>query len=171
MVQSRLLKEYRELKGSKRDPEIDLRLTDESDIFEWRCYLLGPEGSPYSGGTFELRIKCPTTYPLAPPKVSFVTPIFHPNVLFRTGEICLDILKPDAWTPAWTLQSVSRAVVALLSHPEADSPLNCDCGTLPRMPPAPAGFRLPETAWRRAALLTTHAGAQVSAHAAPLARR
>jgi hypothetical protein len=50
------------------------------------------------------------------------------NVLFKTGEICLDILKPDAWTPAWTLQSVCRAVTALLSHPEADSPLNCDCG-------------------------------------------
>jgi len=49
-------------------------------------------------------------------------------VLFKTGEICLDILKPDAWTPAWTLQSVCRAVTALLSHPEADSPLNCDCG-------------------------------------------
>ena len=69
---------------------------------------------------------------LAPPKVSFVTRIFHPNVLFKTGEICLDILKPESWTPAWTLQSVCRALVALLSHPEADSPLNCDCGNLIR---------------------------------------
>ena len=32
----------------------------------------------------------------------------------------------------WTLQSVCRALVALLSHPEADSPLNCDCGNLIR---------------------------------------
>lgn len=28
--------------------------------------------------------------------------------------------------------SVCRAVAALLSHPEADSPLNCDCGNLIR---------------------------------------
>jgi ubiquitin-protein ligase len=41
--------------------------------------------------------------------------------------VCLDILK-TAWTPAWTLQSVCRAIIALLSNPEADSPLNCDAG-------------------------------------------
>ena len=118
----RLLKEYRELMG-KPDPEIALRLKDEADIFAWTAGIRGPPGSPYEGGTFELSLKCPQQYPLAPPKVVFVTPVFHPNVLFRTGEICLDILKPDAWTPAWTLQSVCRAVAALLSHPEADSPL------------------------------------------------
>jgi hypothetical protein len=48
-------------------------------------------------------------------------------VILQTGEICLDILK-TAWSPAWTLQSVCRAVIALLAHPEADSPLNCDAG-------------------------------------------
>ena len=124
----RLLKEYKELRTAKADPEIQLNLSDESDIYKWSACLLGPSGTPYSGGYFELKIVCPPTYPLAPPKVTFVTPVFHPNVLFKTGEICLDILKQEAWTPAWTLQSVCRAIVALLSHPEADSPLNCDCG-------------------------------------------
>ena len=119
----RLLKEYREVKSTKQDPEIQLELADESDIFKWKAYIQGPKDSPYSGGTFELSLQCADTYPLAPPKVLFVTPVFHPNVLYKTGEICLDILKPDSWTPAWTLQSVCRAVAALLSHPEADSPL------------------------------------------------
>ena len=123
----RLLKEYKELRGV-RDSEIDLRLVDESDIFQWTARLAGPQGTPYAGGYFDLKIICAPNYPLAPPRVTFVTPVFHPNVLFKTGEICLDILKPDAWTPAWTQQSVCRAVAALLSHPEADSPLNCDCG-------------------------------------------
>jgi len=131
MVSSRLLKEYRELQSS-RDPEIDLQLVDEADMFVWKAFLRGPATTPYEAGTFELLIKCPSNYPLFPPKVAFVTPIFHPNVLFNTGEICLDILKEGAWTPAWTLISVCRAITALLSHPEADSPLNCDCGNLIR---------------------------------------
>ena len=56
-----------------------------------------------------------------------MTRIFHPNIHFKSGEVCLDILK-TAWTPAWTIQSVCRAIIALLSNPEADSPLNCDAG-------------------------------------------
>ena len=119
----RLLKEYREVKSAKvPDPEISLNITDETDIFQWSALLKGPAGTPYEGGTFQLSLKCPSTYPLAPPKATFVTPVFHPNVLFKTGEICLDILKPDAWTPAWTLQSVCRAIVALLSIKRITAP-------------------------------------------------
>lgn len=132
MPQNRLLKEYKEIMSGKPDDEIALALVDESDIFGWTARLKGPADSPYAAGTFTLAIRCAPNYPLAPPSVTFVTPIFHPNVLFKTGEICLDILKPESWTPAWTLQSVCRAVAALLSHPEADSPLNCDCGNLIR---------------------------------------
>ncbi|XP_058757970.1 uncharacterized protein LOC131631206 [Vicia villosa] len=57
---------------------------------------------------------------------------FQDPCLIKTGAICLDILK-TAWSPAWTLQSVCRAIIALMAHPEPDSPLNCDSGNLLRL--------------------------------------
>ena len=56
-----------------------------------------------------------------------VSVVVHLLSSSQTGEICLDILK-NAWSPAWTLQSVCRAIIALMAHPEPDSPLNCDSG-------------------------------------------
>jgi ubiquitin-protein ligase len=57
--------------------------------------------SPYSGGVFFLTIHFPTDYPFKPPKVSFNTRIYHPNIN-SNGSICLDILR-DQWSPALTI--------------------------------------------------------------------
>ena len=42
--------------------------------------LLGPKGTPYDDGVFKLEIAIPERYPFEPPKMRFVTPIYHPNV-------------------------------------------------------------------------------------------
>ncbi|CAM6041687.1 unnamed protein product [Sphagnum compactum] len=128
---ARLFKEFKEVQRDKgSDPDIQL-ICDDTNIFRWTAQIKGPTDTPYQEGVFQLAINVPEQYPLVPPQVRFITKIFHPNVHFKTGEICLDILK-TAWSPAWTLQSVCRAVIALLAHPEADSPLNCDAGNLLR---------------------------------------
>ena len=62
---------------------------------------MGPPDSPYSGGVFFLNITFPTDYPFKPPKVSFTTKIYHPNIN-ANGSICLDILR-DQWSPALTI--------------------------------------------------------------------
>ncbi|KAL9268831.1 PEROXIN-4-like protein [Drosera capensis] len=128
---ARLFKEYKEVQREKSaDPDIQL-VCDDSNIFKWTALIKGPSETPYEGGVFQLAFAVPEQYPLQPPQVRFLTKIFHPNVHFKTGEICLDILK-NAWSPAWTLQSVCRAIIALMAHPEPDSPLNCDSGNLLR---------------------------------------
>lgn len=101
------------------------------NIYEWDAFLKGPEGSAYEGGLFHVPISVPSDYPHAAPKARFATKVFHSNVHPSTGEICLDVLK-ESWSPAWTLQALCRAIVSLLSHPESDSPLNCDAGNMLR---------------------------------------
>lgn len=61
-------------------------------MHHWVATIQGPDGTPYAGLTYRLALAFPDTYPFVPPKVSFTTPIFHPNVDLA-GNICLDILK------------------------------------------------------------------------------
>jgi peroxin-4 len=126
----RLRKELQNLERNKPDPDIYL-IPDSENILQWTALLRGPRDTPYDGGIFQLSIRCGTDYPLAPPSIQFVTRVFHPNVHFRTGDICLDILKKE-WSPAWGVQAACRAILALLSDPDADSPLNCDAGNMVR---------------------------------------
>jgi ubiquitin-conjugating enzyme E2 N len=58
---------------------------------------------------------------MAPPKVRFLTRIYHPNI-DKLGRICLDILK-DKWSPALQIRTVLLSVQALLSAPNPDDPL------------------------------------------------
>jgi ubiquitin-conjugating enzyme (huntingtin interacting protein 2) len=68
-----------------------------------------------------LEIHVPETYPFNPPKVKFLTKIWHPNISSVTGAICLDILK-DNWAAAMTLRTVLLSLQALLAAAEPDDP-------------------------------------------------
>ncbi|WFD30099.1 E2 ubiquitin-conjugating enzyme [Malassezia sp. CBS 17886] len=109
----------------------DLRPADDdaADITQWAARIRGAPGGNYGGGEFLLHIAVPATYPMKPPVIHFRTRIFHPNVHWKTGEICLDVLQSQ-WSPAWTLHSACTAILALLDAPEPDSPLNVDAAVL-----------------------------------------
>ena len=86
-----------------------------------RGEISGPPDTPYEGGLFVLDIKIPETYPFNPPKVRFLTRIWHPNISSVTGAICLDILK-DQWAAAMTLRTVLLSLQALMAAAEPDDP-------------------------------------------------
>ena len=84
--------------------------------------IIGPSTSPYEGGVYKLELYLPDDYPMAAPKVRFLTKIYHPNI-DKLGRICLDILK-DKWSPALQIRTVLLSIQALLSSPNPDDPLD-----------------------------------------------
>ncbi|OSX77996.1 hypothetical protein BU14_0126s0037 [Porphyra umbilicalis] len=90
--------------------------------------ILGPQDSPYAGGTFRLELFLPDDYPMAPPKVRFLTRLYHPNI-DRLGRICLDVIK-KMWSPALQIRTVLLSIQALLAAPNPDDPLNNEAADL-----------------------------------------
>ena len=119
MAQKRIQKELVELQNNPL-PNSSAQ-PDENDQFNWQATIVGPDESPYQGGVFFLNINFPTDFPFKPPKCTFITKIYHPNVNDK-GSICMDILK-DQWTPTLTVSKVLLSIQSLLLAPNPDDPL------------------------------------------------
>jgi peroxin-4 len=118
---TRILRELRQVQKENKD-ELFMAAKDDN-IRSWIAVIKAPDGTPFEGHYYEVALTLPEGYPIDPPKARFLTPIFHPNIHFKKGKVCLDILKAK-WTPAWGIQAVCNAISALLNSPEPDSPLN-----------------------------------------------
>ena len=77
---------------------------------------------------FSLRLTFPETYPDKPPRVRFLTEVYHPNV-FSDGSLCLDIIQ-DAWSPVTTVSSLLTSIQSLLTDPNPASPANPEAANL-----------------------------------------
>lgn len=84
----RLLKELKEV--SKDDTSgIKAAPVTEGNLRHLIGTIPGPSGTPYEGGVFEIDIVIPKQYPFEPPKMKYMTKIWHPNISSQTGAICL----------------------------------------------------------------------------------
>ena len=101
---------------------------NDNDLFQWRATIMGPEGTPYHGGIFNLKINLPDDYPFKAPHISFTTKIYHCNVN-SNGSICLDILK-DNWSPALTISKALLSICSLMNDPNPNDPLMPDIANL-----------------------------------------
>lgn len=95
---------------------------NEDDLTKWSGIITGPDGTPYEGLRFKISLQFPQSYPYTAPRVTFVSPMWHPNV-DMSGNICLDILK-DQWSAVYNVQTILLSLQSLLEEPNNSSPLN-----------------------------------------------
>lgn len=83
----------------------------------WRCESFIVHSSntctdsllfPHStlGGNFKLELFLPEEYPMAPPKVRFLTKIYHPNIGEQAARACVRVWT---WTPHCSLHALHFA--------------------------------------------------------------
>lgn len=101
-------------------PGVSAGPTDDN-LYEWTAAIAGPADSPYEGGFFFLKIQIPPDYPYRPPKPTFITPVYHPNIN-RQGAICVSFLKEE-WSPALTISRLLISLQSFLVDPNPRDPL------------------------------------------------
>ncbi|CAF1596612.1 unnamed protein product, partial [Adineta ricciae] len=135
-----LLKQLREL---NRHPVegISAGLIDESNPYAWNVILVGPTDTLYEGGFFKARLDFPKDYPIKPPKMKFVSEIWHPNIE-KNGDVCISILHEpgvdqfgyekasERWSPVQSVETILLSVLSMLSDPNCDSAANIDASVM-----------------------------------------
>ena len=102
---------------NKQDVFFSVGPIDYSNMFEWLAQLPGPKDSPYEGGIFDLNIKFPTNYPYHPPKVEFMTRIYHPCIQISTGRKSFDFLFEN-WNPDFRIYDIILKIQNGLKNPD-----------------------------------------------------
>ncbi|VDK86515.1 unnamed protein product [Dibothriocephalus latus] len=123
---------------NKSGPEgFSAGLIDDDNIFKWQVMIMGPADTLYDGGCFKAILEFPQDYPNRPPKMQFVTDMWHPNIA-PSGNVCISILhepgedrwgyeRPEErWLPVHTVETIIMSVISMLAEPNPDSPANVD---------------------------------------------
>ncbi|XP_062519222.1 ubiquitin-conjugating enzyme E2 G1-like [Corticium candelabrum] len=112
-------------------------LIDDDDLFKWEVLIIGPQDTLYEGGFFKAHLTFPREYPQRPPKMKFMTEIWHPNIE-KNGDVCISILHEpgddkwgyemaeERWLPIHTVETILLSVISLLADPNDSSPANVD---------------------------------------------
>jgi len=119
----RLTKELADIRNGNEKSFRDINV-DESNILVWNG-LIVPELVPYNKSAFRIEITFPAEYPFKPPKITFKTKIYHPNI-DEKGQVCLPIISAENWKPATKTDQVIQSLVSLIQEPEPEHPLRAD---------------------------------------------
>lgn len=125
-VMMRLMGELKDL--TKKPIDGVSMVLNDACVADVQADINGPQGTPYEGGVFRMKLALGAEFPQAPPKAFFLTKIFHPNVSTE-GEICVNTLKKD-WNPNLGIKHIITVIRCLLIDPNPESALNEEAGRL-----------------------------------------
>lgn len=126
MSNARILKDYEDFKKDK--PLGGIGGPVNGNLKHWEVTIPGPPGTPFEGGKFKIEIKLDDNYPNSTPSCKFLTKVFHPNINFKEGNICVKLL--NNWTNKASICSIIVALYGLLKDPNQNSPLNGNANDL-----------------------------------------
>jgi ubiquitin-conjugating enzyme E2 Q len=66
-----------------------------------------------------LRISFPPNYPFDPPFVRVLAPLVQGGYVLTGGAICMELLTPDGWSQAYTVEAVIMQTMATMIKGEA----------------------------------------------------
>lgn len=99
---------------------------DDSNMKEFQIEIKGPDDSLYKDSYYRLNFVIPDEYPFKSPSVAFSNKIFHPNIEFCSGSICLNTLNKN-WAAIYDLLNVVDVMIPqLLMNPNPNDPFNVE---------------------------------------------
>ena len=106
----RLLHDYEQIKNQVVPIPGVSALPLNDDMYEWHGNIKSLVEGVYKGAVLHFSFSFPRDYPLSPPKVRLLNPVFtHPNVL-PDGSICLEMLEKNnsdkSWKSGYTILSI-----------------------------------------------------------------
>lgn len=118
-AQMRVLRELKAIHEDETTPFLSVAPID-GNLLNCLASMEGAWGTPWEGGVFWLHFRYPEDYPLKAPVITFVTPVYHPNI--ADGRVCIDILE-SAWSPCLQTQTLLLSILSVLHHPILDDAL------------------------------------------------
>ena len=116
-----------DLKRLQKEPLVGISIQPSDNLFVQTVIINGPEGTPYEGYKWRIRLNYPQNYPFSSPTVQFIDRIFYPNVDYVSGKTTIYRYE---WTPTTRIGGTLIYIRSLLNNPCENITVNMEARNL-----------------------------------------